>query len=76
MLYAVVWRGKNFGIRLTPHKYKDGTYHVARKKGEYIHVGFDEIIPRIRDGYGLRMSNPSEKHPPGLIMPQSIQGWK
>jgi hypothetical protein len=75
-LYAIVWRGKDINIQLAPHKYGDGKYHMAKRKGEYIHVDFDKIIPRIREGYGLRMSDPSKKHPPGLIMPQSIQGWK
>ena len=77
MLFAIVWRGKNIGLRLTPHKYKNGIYHVARKKGgPYFDVDLDEIPSWIERGYGLRMSNTSENHPPGLIMPQSIRGWK
>ena len=77
MLYAVVWRGKNIGIRLMPHKYKDGKYHVAREKGKYIHVDFDEIIPRIRDGYGVRMGNNLQKHHPDLsCLNQSKAGNK
>jgi hypothetical protein len=31
-LYAIVQRGQNRGARVTPHKYVDGKYHVARKK--------------------------------------------
>jgi hypothetical protein len=77
MLYAEVKRGQNIGIRLTPHKYRNGKYHVAKKKGgPYFDVDFDDIASWVRRGYGVRMSNKPQKHPPGLIMPESIQGWK
>jgi hypothetical protein len=77
MLYAEVKRGQNVGIRLTPHKYRNGKYRVARKKGgPYTDVGFEEIVSWIRRGYGVRMSNKLQEHPPGLIRAESVQGWK
>jgi hypothetical protein len=76
-LYAIVRRGHNRGIRVTPHKYADGTYHVARKKEDPPKkVRLEEIVSWLRIGYGLRMSNRLERHPPGLFMPESIDGWK
>ena len=76
MLFFVVSRGKNAGIRLTPHRFKDGTYHVLRRKGdEPVQVKTEEEIQRYLDrGYLLRMSNRQEGHPPSGIMPDSIQG--
>jgi hypothetical protein len=76
-LYAIVKRGQNKGIRVEPHRYKDGTYHVARKKEDpFTRVALDEIVPYIQRGYGLRMSNKPEEHRPGLFMPNSIDGWR
>ena len=76
-LYAIVQRGKNAGIRVTPHKYRDGKYHVAREKEDSpVRVDADEVKSYIRRGYGLRMGNRLAGHPPGLFMPQSIYGWR
>ena len=39
MLFAIVSRGKNIGIRLLPHRFEDNRYHVHRgKAGPYIPV--------------------------------------
>jgi hypothetical protein len=77
MLYAEVRRGKNTGIRVTPHKYRNGKYRVATKKEEpYVEVDLDEIVSWIKRGYGVRMSSRLDRHPPGLIRPQSIRGWR
>jgi hypothetical protein len=77
MLFAIVERGENKGIRVTPHKYKDGRYQIAKHRdGPYLRVSYDEIVSRIRQGYGVRMSNKQEQHRPGLFKPQSIQGWR
>lgn len=76
-LYAIVQRGQNLGIRVTPHKYADGKYHVARKKEDRpIKVELAQIESYIRRGYGVRMSNRLERHPPGLFTPKSIEGWR
>jgi hypothetical protein len=76
-LYAIVRRGDNSGIVVKPHRYADGTYHVAKKKEDTpIKVKLDEIVLYVRRGYGVRMGNKQKKHPPGLFMPESIDGWK
>jgi hypothetical protein len=76
-LYAIVQRGQDSGIRVEPHKYADGKYHVSRKKEDPpIKVDLDEIESYIRRGYGVRMGNRLKRHPPGLFMPESIYGWR
>jgi hypothetical protein len=78
MLFFIVSRGNNAGIRLTPHRFKDGTYHVLRRKGEpAVLVKNEEDLQSYLDrGYLLRMSNKSEDHRPSGISPGSIQGQK
>lgn len=74
-LYGIVKRGKNAGITVTPHRYANGKYKVAKRKEDTpIEVDFREIADYIRQGYGVRMGNTSESHPPGLFMPPSIVG--
>jgi len=37
MMFAIVSRGRNSGIRLLPHRYQDNRYHVSLgKEGPYI----------------------------------------
>jgi hypothetical protein len=76
MLSFEVWRGKNRGIRLTPHLFRDGTYHVERKKGDTpIRVkNENELRSYVDRGYHLRMSNREERLSPSLIAQDSIQG--
>jgi hypothetical protein len=76
MLFFVVARGKNAGIRLTPHRFKDGMYHVLRRKGDTpIPVkNEDDVEDYLDRGYLLRMSNRREHHPPSGIASDSIQG--
>lgn len=72
-LYAIVKRGGNVGITVTPHEYANGKYHVARRKEDMpIEVDYAEIPDYVRRGYGVRMG--AEGHPPGLFMPESIRG--
>jgi len=74
-LYAIVERGQNRGIHVTPHKYANGKYHVAKKKGDRpVEVDLDEIESYIKRGFGVRMSNKLKRHPPGLFRPISIRG--
>jgi hypothetical protein len=76
-LYAIMQRGQNRGIQVTPHKYSNGKYHVTRKKEDRpLEVNFGEIETYIKRGYGVRMSNRLRRHPPGLFMPDSIRGWR
>jgi hypothetical protein len=78
MLFAVVSRGRKFGTRLLPHRFKDNRYHVSLgKQGPYIPISDHRDIPAyLANGYSLRMSNKSERHNPSLIRPESIRGWK
>ena len=77
MISAIVQRGQNRGIRVTPHKYSNGKYHVARKKEDLpIEVDYDEIESYLKRGYGVRMSNKLKQHRPGLFIPASIDGWR
>ena len=79
MLFTIVRRGKNSGIRLVPHRYKkDDRFHVSlTKEGPYIPIADDRDLPDyLANGYSLRMSNKAERHQPSLIRPKSIQGWK
>jgi restriction system protein len=78
MLYAVVQRGRNKGIRVFPWPYDDGRFAVTKKKGEpYTFVDTERQIARyLALGYLLRMGNKREHHPPGLFSPESIHGWR
>jgi hypothetical protein len=78
MLFAVVRRGKNSGIRLLPHRFEDDRYHVSlTRQGPDIPLANPRDIPEyLANGYSLRMSNTAQKHKPTLIKPESIRGWK
>jgi hypothetical protein len=78
MLFAVVRRGKNSGIRLLPHRFEDDRYHVSlTRQGPDIPLANPRDIPEyLANGYSLRMSNNAQKHKPTLIKPESIRGWK
>jgi hypothetical protein len=80
MMWSFVRRGKNKNIKLTPHRYvrDGGRFHLAKtKEGPYIAVASEaEIIPHLRRGIGLRMSNKTEDYPPSLIIPRHINGWQ
>ena len=77
MLFATVSRGRKFGTRLLPHRFKDDRYHVRLgKQGPYIPItDYRDIPSYLANGYSLEMSNKAEKHNPTLIRPESIQGW-
>ena len=76
MLFAIVSRGKNAGVRLLPHRFEDDRYHVCLgRQGPYIPVSDDRDIPDyLANGYSLQMSSKERK--PTLIRPDSIRGWR
>jgi hypothetical protein len=79
MLFATVRRGKNAGIRLIPHRFKeDDRYRVSLgRKGPYIPISDERDLPDyLANGYSLSMSSGAEGHDPTLISPRSIAGWK
>lgn len=71
---AKVARGRNKGTPLVPHRYDDGTYKAALSRFDtdpHVRVGtVAELLPWIRQGYGIRMSAPGL--PPSLIAPGSL----
>lgn len=78
LLTYVVDRGKERGMVLTPHKFEDGKYvaSLTRFKRDYVKVDkVEELIPLMRKGYGIRMSNQDgDNHrSPSLIRPQGIK---
>jgi hypothetical protein len=78
MLFTIVRRGKNSGIRLLPHLFEDDRYHVSlTKEGPFIPIADHRDIPEyLANGYSLSMSNGAESRNPRLIRPGSIHGWK
>ncbi|HEY6129757.1 MAG TPA: hypothetical protein VIW23_16410 [Candidatus Acidoferrum sp.] len=81
MLFAIVNRGKNAGLRLVPHRFKDDDrYRVCLgSRSAYIPLADERDIPDyLANGYSLSMSreSDSESHSPTLIRPESIFGWK
>lgn len=78
MLFAIVRRGKNAGIRLLPHKFEDDRYRVSLgRKGPYIPIADEgDIRDYLANGYSLSMSSGSERPNPSLVAPRSVQGWK
>jgi len=78
MLTYGVTRGREKGVVLTPHKGDDGKYVASptRFKKYYVKVEkVENLIPLMRKGYGVRMSNQdSDTHRgPSLIRPQGIK---
>ena len=79
MLFTIVRRGKNAGIRLIPHRFKkDERYRVSLgRKGPYIPISDERDLPEyLANGYSLSMSGGDAGHNPTLISPRSITGWK
>jgi len=75
-LHAFVARGPKIGTILLPHRHEEGCFIVSKTRFEadYIRVSkFDEVLPWLERGYGLRMSNPDAGvSAPSLIKPASI----
>ena len=75
-LHAFVSRGTNTGKILFPHRHEDGSYVVSRTRFEKDYVRLtseSEILDKLEEGYGLRMSNSDEGvTAPSLVMPGSI----
>ena len=78
MMFALVRRGKNSGVRLVPHLFADNRYHVSlTKQGPDIPLyDYRDISEYLANGYSLRMSNREANHQPTLIKPSSIEGWR
>jgi hypothetical protein len=78
-LYAIVQRGTNKGIQIYPHRFANGKYRLAKdydSRKKYIEVDLHEIPSCLERGLRLWMSNPGEKHPPGLVRRAAIHGFR
>jgi hypothetical protein len=73
----VVQKGKEAGVLLVPHRYRDGKFLASKcKQGPHFRVGStEELLSHMVDGHSIRMSNPETRHhrTPRLIRPQSIR---
>jgi hypothetical protein len=80
MLEATVKWGKEKGIVLKPHKFKNGKFKSCEYKGgaERWAGTEEELKTFLRHGWSIRMSNrSSDNHrAPSLIVPNSISGWR
>ena len=73
----VVQRGKEAGVMLVPHRYRDGKFIVSEcRQGPHYRVGTtEELLSHMVSGHFIRMSNPETRthRTPRLIRPQSIR---
>jgi hypothetical protein len=78
MLFTIVRRGKNSGVRLLPHLFEDNRYRVSLgRQGPCIPLADDRDIPEyLANGYSLHMSNTRQGCKTTVVRPESIQGWK
>jgi hypothetical protein len=60
----VVQKGKEAGVMLVPHRYRDGTYLASKcKQGPHFRVDSpEELITHMVNGHYIRMSNPETRH--------------
>lgn len=73
----VVQKGKEAGVMLVPHRYRDGKYLASKcKQGPHFRVdSAEELITHMVNGHYIRMSNPETRHhrTPRLIRSSSIR---
>jgi hypothetical protein len=73
----LVQKGKEAGVMLVPHRYRDGKYLASKcKQGPHLRVeSTEELLTHMVSGYSIHMSNPETRHhrAPRLIRLQSIR---
>lgn len=73
----VVQKGKEAGVMLVPHRYRDGKYLASKcKQGPHFRVGStEELLSYMVRGHAIHMSNPETRHhrTPRLIRASSIR---
>ena len=73
----LVQKGKEAGVLLVPHRYRDGKFLASKcKQGPHFRVdSTEELLTYMVSGHSIRMSNPETRHhrAPRLIRPQSIR---
>jgi hypothetical protein len=79
MLEATVRWGKEPGIILRPHKFKNGKFQAEEfKGGDWKWVDGEEGLKQfLRRNWSIRMSDPESKQhrAPSLIVRRFIRGW-
>jgi len=79
MRQATVRWGKEQGIVLKPHRFRNGKFRASEFKGGRSEwAASEEDLKRLlRKGWSIRMSNPdSDYHrAPSLIIPAFVRGW-
>jgi hypothetical protein len=74
-LRYIVWFGNDIGLTLRPHRYKGGYRASEAEVGPHAHVNNEDgLIPYMQRGWSIRMS--AKGHPPSLITPASVSGWR
>jgi hypothetical protein len=79
MLQATVRWGKEPGVVLKPHRFRNGKFKASEFKGgrsEWA-ASEEDLKGLLRKGWSIRMSNPdSDYHrAPSLIIPAFVRGW-
>lgn len=74
-LRYVVSRGKNEGMVLSPHRYKDGFFRAHKTNSRNDLLGKKvrteaELVELVRLGFYIRMSNMDARHPPSTVKPE------
>jgi hypothetical protein len=73
----LVQRGKEAGVFLVPHRYRDGKFIVSEcRRGPHYRVGTtEELLSHIVSGHSIRMSNPGTRshRTPRLIRSASLR---
>jgi hypothetical protein len=79
MLQAKVRWGKEPGVVLKPHRFRNGKFKASEFKGGRSEwADSEEDLKRfLRKGWSIRMSNPDSEHhrAPSLIVPAFVRGW-
>jgi hypothetical protein len=73
----IVQKGKEAGVLLVPHRYRDGNFLVSKcKQGPHFRVGTtEELLSYMVNGHSIHMSNPETRthRTPRLIRAESIR---
>lgn len=76
-LYYVVKSGRRAGTELTPHLFEDGYFRAHKTNsrndpdGKRVRTEA-ELVPLVRSGYHVRMSNVERGHAPSTVKPEIV----
>jgi len=73
----IVQKGKEAGVLLVPHRFRDGSFLASKcKQGPHFRVhSTEELVTHMVSGHSIQMSNPGSRthRAPRLIRPESIR---